>query len=79
MPTDFDILIEAIDILEAENPGVFGPNGGYSRALSITNMTWMAGLMTGPLLAQLIIGQFDYFELQCCLGKTYLSVSLSMC
>ncbi|KAJ5403170.1 major facilitator superfamily domain-containing protein [Penicillium cosmopolitanum] len=59
---------EAIDILEAENPGVFGPNGGYSRALSITNMTWMAGLMTGPLLAELIIGHFGYFELQCCLG-----------
>ncbi|KAJ5117924.1 major facilitator superfamily domain-containing protein [Penicillium atrosanguineum] len=59
---------EAIDILEAENPGVFGPNGGYSRALSITNMTWMAGLMTGPLLAELIIGHFGYFELQCSLG-----------
>ncbi|KAE8400972.1 major facilitator superfamily domain-containing protein [Aspergillus pseudonomiae] len=59
---------EAVDILEAENPGVFGPNGGYFRALAITNMTWMAGLMTGPLLAELIIGRFAYFELQCCLG-----------
>ncbi|KAJ5352175.1 major facilitator superfamily domain-containing protein [Penicillium brevicompactum] len=59
---------EAIDILEAENPGVSGPNGGYARALSITNTSWMAGLMTGPLLAELITGNFDYFKLQCCLG-----------
>ncbi|OQE24595.1 hypothetical protein PENSTE_c007G08778 [Penicillium steckii] len=59
---------ETIDALEARKPGISGPNGGYSRALSMINMTWMAGLMVGPLLAELVIGNFGFFELQCCLG-----------
>ena len=35
----------------------------------MTSMTWMAGLMTGPLLAEFVVETFGYFELQCCLGK----------
>ncbi|KAJ6090216.1 hypothetical protein N7486_009031 [Penicillium sp. IBT 16267x] len=60
--------IETIDELEAREPGKFGPNGGYSRALALTSMTWMAGLMSGPLLAELVVETFGYFGLQCCLG-----------
>lgn len=61
--------IETIDALEAHQPGIFGPNGGYSRAIAVTSMTWMAGLMTGPLLAEFMVGNFGYFELQCLLGE----------
>ncbi|KAJ5676860.1 uncharacterized protein N7477_002493 [Penicillium maclennaniae] len=60
---------ETIDALEAREPGKFGSNGGYSRAMAMTSMTWMAGLMTGPLLAEIVVETFGYFELQCCLGK----------
>ncbi|OKO89546.1 hypothetical protein PENSUB_13612 [Penicillium subrubescens] len=60
---------ETIDALEVRQPGIFGPNGGYSRAIAVTSMTWMAGLMTGPLLAEFMVGMFGYFELQCCLGE----------
>ncbi|KAJ5574806.1 major facilitator superfamily domain-containing protein [Penicillium hetheringtonii] len=60
---------ETIDVLEARKPGISGPYGGYSRALAIINMTWMGGLMIGPLLAELVIGSFGFFELQCCLGE----------
>ncbi|KAJ5331609.1 hypothetical protein N7476_001392, partial [Penicillium atrosanguineum] len=60
---------ETIDALEALEPGKFGSNGGYSRAMAMTSMTWMAGLMTGPLLAEFVVETFGYFELQCCLGK----------
>ncbi|KAJ5360329.1 hypothetical protein N7517_009520 [Penicillium concentricum] len=59
---------EVIEKLEAREPGKFGPNGGYSRAIAVTNMSWMTGLMSGPLLAEVVIGIFGYFELQCCLG-----------
>ncbi|KAF3391744.1 hypothetical protein F1880_007445 [Penicillium rolfsii] len=59
---------ETIDALESRQPGIFGPNGGYSRAIAVTSMTWMAGLMTGPLLAEFMVGNFGYFGLQCCLA-----------
>lgn len=67
--------IETIDALEAHQPGIFGPNGGYSRAIAVTSMTWMAGLMTGPLLAEFMVGNFGYFELQCVLGEFCLDKS----
>ncbi|EIT82975.1 major facilitator superfamily domain-containing protein [Aspergillus flavus] len=59
---------ETIDLLEAHQPGIFGPKGGYSRAIAVTSMTWMTGLLAGPLLAEFVVGNFGYFELQCCLG-----------
>lgn len=63
------IRIETVDILEAREPGKFGSNGGYSRAIAVTSMAWMAGLMTGGFLAGFVMESFGYFELQCCLGK----------
>ncbi|KAI2786902.1 hypothetical protein POX_g09298 [Penicillium oxalicum] len=54
--------------VEDREPGVFGPNGGYSRAMAIVNMAWMAGLMCGPLLAEALLPHFGYFVLHCTLG-----------
>ncbi|KAL2828671.1 major facilitator superfamily domain-containing protein [Aspergillus cavernicola] len=59
---------ETIDLLEARQPGIFGPHGGYSRAIALTSMVWAAGLLTGPLLAGLVVELFGYFELQCLLA-----------
>ncbi|KAL3448046.1 major facilitator superfamily domain-containing protein [Aspergillus insuetus] len=59
---------ETIDFLEARQPGIFGPNGGYSRAIALTSMVWAAGLLSGPLLAGLVVERFGYFELQCVLA-----------
>ncbi|CDM29354.1 hypothetical protein DTO013E5_5294 [Penicillium roqueforti] len=56
-----------VDELEDLHPGVFGPYGGYSRAISITNMSWMSGLLVGPILAGFMVERFGYFELQCVL------------
>ncbi|KAJ5532888.1 hypothetical protein N7494_009440 [Penicillium frequentans] len=67
---------ETIDELEAREPGKFGSNGGYSRALALTSMTWMAGLMCGPLLAGFVMETFGYFELQCCLGVVSFTAGL---
>ncbi|KAJ6136954.1 hypothetical protein N7497_012206 [Penicillium chrysogenum] len=67
---------ETIDLLETRQPGIFGPHGGYSRAIALTSMTWMAGLLTGPLLAGLVVEQFGYFELQCVLAAICFIASL---
>ncbi|KAL3462453.1 major facilitator superfamily domain-containing protein [Aspergillus heterothallicus] len=59
---------ETIDLLETHQPGIFGPNGGYSRAIALTSTVWAAGLLTGPLLGGFIVERFGYFELQCLLA-----------
>ncbi|CAG7919284.1 unnamed protein product [Penicillium olsonii] len=66
---------ETVDELEEQSPGIFGPYGGYSRAVAITNMSWMSGLLVGPILAGLIVDKVGYFELQCVLGKLTHSTS----
>ncbi|KAJ5146178.1 uncharacterized protein N7515_000742 [Penicillium bovifimosum] len=58
---------ETVDELEDLHPGIFGPYGGYSRAVAVTNMSWMSGLLVGPILAGFMVEQFGYYELQCVL------------
>ncbi|KAL4872896.1 major facilitator superfamily domain-containing protein [Aspergillus spectabilis] len=67
---------ETIDLLEARQPGIFGRHGGYSRAIALSSMVWSAGLLTGPLLAGLVVEQFGYFELQCLLAVICFIASL---
>lgn len=63
-------LTDTINAIEEHEPGKFGPCGGYSRALAVINMTWMAGLMTGPVLGGFLVETFGFFVLHCCLGKS---------
>lgn len=37
--------------------------------MALVSMTWMAGLMGGPLLGGVIVEKAGYFELQCFVGK----------
>ncbi|KAK9859747.1 Major facilitator superfamily domain [Penicillium brevicompactum] len=67
---------ETIDELEEQTPGMFGSHGGYSRAVAITNMSWMSGLLVGPILAGLMVERLGYFELQCVLAVTSLLASI---
>ncbi|KAJ5322616.1 hypothetical protein N7452_010905 [Penicillium brevicompactum] len=46
---------ETVDELEEQSPGIFGSHGGYSRAVAMMNMTWMSGLLVGPILAGLMV------------------------
>jgi hypothetical protein len=64
-----------VDELENLHPGIFGFYGGYSRAVAITNMSWMSGLLVGPILAGFMVERFGYLDLQCVLGKLYTSVA----
>ncbi|KAJ9482067.1 hypothetical protein VN97_g11376 [Penicillium thymicola] len=66
-----------VDELEDLHPGIFGPYGGYSRAVAITNMSWMSGLLVGPILAGFMVERFGYFELQCVLVAISLLASVN--
>ncbi|KAJ5197176.1 hypothetical protein N7449_007655 [Penicillium cf. viridicatum] len=66
-----------VDELEDLHPGIFGPYGGYSRAVAITNMSWMSGLLVGPILAGFMVERFGYFELQCVLVVISLLASVN--
>ncbi|KAJ5958434.1 uncharacterized protein N7479_005584 [Penicillium vulpinum] len=66
-----------VDELEDLYPGIFGPYGGYSRAVAVTNMSWMSGLLVGPILAGFMVERFGYLELQCVLAVTSLLASVN--
>ncbi|PWY73464.1 MFS multidrug transporter [Aspergillus eucalypticola CBS 122712] len=54
-----------IDEVEAKHPGIFGPNGGYSRALSVASMGWTLGAFVGPIISGYIAEQVGYYEMSC--------------
>ncbi|OQE22685.1 hypothetical protein PENFLA_c012G06662 [Penicillium flavigenum] len=66
-----------VDKLEDLHPGIFGHYGGYSRAVAVTNMSWMSGLLVGPILAGFMVERFGYFELQCVLMVISLLASVN--
>lgn len=45
---------------EEETPGMFGPNGGYSRVSSMVDVTTHAGLTFGPILTGALFETFGY-------------------
>lgn len=67
-----------IDSLEAQTPGIFGPNGGYARFLSLTSMLYPVGSFVGPLLAGLLIVNFGYLILNLVMGEFRLLFSVSL-
>ncbi|RHZ45547.1 putative MFS multidrug transporter [Aspergillus thermomutatus] len=59
-------IIEAtttVDEIEKRHPGIFGPNGGYSRAMSICSMSWTIGAFFGPILSGYMAEQIGYYEM----------------
>ncbi|KAI9037141.1 putative MFS multidrug transporter [Aspergillus affinis] len=63
----FSALV-TVDEIEARHPGIFGPHGGYSRALSIASMSWTLGSFVGPILSGWLAERFGYYEMNCALG-----------
>lgn len=58
-----------IDGLEAQTPGIFGPNGGYARFLSLTSMLYPLGSFMGPLLAGFLTVSFGYLIMNLVMGE----------
>ncbi|KAL4876910.1 major facilitator superfamily domain-containing protein [Aspergillus karnatakaensis] len=59
---------ETVDKIEMSMPGIFGPNGGYSRAVSVTTISWMTGSLVAPIVAGFLVEGFGYLEYQCFLA-----------
>ncbi|CAG7939948.1 unnamed protein product [Penicillium olsonii] len=59
---------QAVDEIQDNSPGIFGRNGGYSRAISLVSMSWTAGMFIGPILAGYGVEQIGYYGLNCILG-----------
>ncbi|KAJ5964972.1 uncharacterized protein N7479_004848 [Penicillium vulpinum] len=60
---------QAVDEIQAETPGIFGPNGGYSRAISISSISWTLGMFVGPIFSGYGTEQFGYYGMNCVLGS----------
>ena len=61
-------IIGVIREIQTAKPGIFGPNGGYSRAYSLTNLSWNMGLLTGPLLSGSLVQAVGYYYMNFTLG-----------
>ncbi|KAJ5474242.1 hypothetical protein N7475_003808 [Penicillium sp. IBT 31633x] len=59
---------EAVDEIQEGNPGIFGPNGGYSRAISVSSISWTLGMFVGPILSGYGTEQLGYYGMNCILG-----------
>lgn len=63
-----------IEEIEAQQPGIFGPNGGYSRLYSLGSMTFTLGTLIGPEVAGLMVDHIGYLEMSSFFGE---SISVS--
>ncbi|RAO73567.1 uncharacterized protein BHQ10_009579 [Talaromyces amestolkiae] len=64
-------MTSAIKELQTEKPGIFGPNGGYSRAYSLTNLSWNIGLLSGPLLSGTLVQAVGYYYMNLTFGMQH--------
>ncbi|EAW11719.1 putative MFS multidrug transporter [Aspergillus clavatus NRRL 1] len=56
-------VTKAIDDIQTRHPGIFGPHGGYSRAISICSMGWTIGAFLGPILSGYLVETIGYYEM----------------
>ncbi|KAK6513729.1 hypothetical protein TWF506_008168 [Arthrobotrys conoides] len=70
-------LTAVVDALEAKEPGIFGPNGGYSRTYSLSGLSFSTGLLTGPLLSGALTDSIGYYRMNLVLAAVSVSVALT--
>jgi MFS family permease len=62
-------LLDVVTELQERQPAIFSPNGGYSRAFSLTNMSWTFSMFIGPILSGALTETVGYYYMNICLGK----------
>ena len=62
-------LLDVVTELQETQPAIFGPNGGYSRAFSLTNMSWTFSMFLGPILSGALTETVGYYYMNIWLGK----------
>ncbi|KAJ5356722.1 MFS transporter [Penicillium concentricum] len=63
-------MTSAIIELQETQPAIFGPNGGFSRAYSLTNMSWTFSMFIGPILTGSLTQTVGYYYMNVSLGKS---------
>ncbi|KAI9044652.1 major facilitator superfamily domain-containing protein [Aspergillus affinis] len=58
----------AVDELDKQYPGAFGPNAGKSRALTMVSVSYILGACVGPVLAGALNERFGYYVMGCVLA-----------
>ncbi|KAL4963298.1 major facilitator superfamily domain-containing protein [Aspergillus stella-maris] len=61
----------ALQAIESEHPGIFGPNGGRSRAFAINEVAFNSGLVLGPLISGSFSEAFGYFYMNMTLDHQF--------
>jgi len=64
------VLSVTVQELEREHPGIFGQNGGKSRAISLVIMSWTFGTFLGPVVTGALTEKLGYSTMNNMLGKT---------
>ncbi|KAJ5143435.1 uncharacterized protein N7515_002222 [Penicillium bovifimosum] len=59
---------QAVDEIQEKYPGIFGPNGGYSRAISVSSISWTSGMFVGPIIAGYGTETVGFYGINCVLG-----------
>ncbi|EGX52841.1 hypothetical protein AOL_s00007g177 [Orbilia oligospora ATCC 24927] len=67
-------LTAVVDALEAKQPGIFGPNGGYSRTYSLSGLSFATGLVVGPLLSGTLTESIGYYRMNMVLAAVSVTV-----
>lgn len=57
------LSVGVIDELESKKPGILGPNGGYSRGYSLSNVSFTLGFLLGPLLSGALVDTYGYYTM----------------
>ena len=65
------VLSDAVKDLQGNNPHVFGPNGGFSKAYSLCNMSWTFGMLIGPVLLGSVNELAGYYYMNALVGKWF--------
>ncbi|KAF3195330.1 hypothetical protein TWF225_003731 [Orbilia oligospora] len=69
-------LTAVVDALEAKQPGIFGPNGGYSRTYSLSGLSFSTGLVVGPLLSGTLTESIGYYRMNMVLATVSVTVGI---
>lgn len=64
--------VVAVDEIQTSHPGIFGPQGGHSRAVGIANMSWTLGIFFGPIISGPLADHVGYLEMNSVLGIYFL-------
>lgn len=60
----------AVDEIQSEQPGVFGPSGGYARALSMSSVAWTLGKFLGPIVSGFLSQGAGYYDMCSAFGES---------